>query len=92
MSRRGPGLEGPQLEGEGGERMASSTSGGVLANEDNSEGEDGKRERSGSKFKNWVQSELKLGSSDCNRSSFGISNKAEMSSAYAVRPLNGALH
>ena len=52
MSRRGPGLDGLLSEGEAGERMASSTSGGVLSNDDVSEGEDGKRERSGSKFRN----------------------------------------
>lgn len=58
--------------------MASSTSGGVLANDDDaSDGEEGKRERSGSKFRNSVQSQLKVGSADCNISSCGMSNKAE---------------
>ena len=71
--------------------MASSTSGGVLANDDVSEGEDGKRERSSSKFRNWVQSELKLGRGCCNRSSCGISNKGEMSSTDTARSLGAAV-
>ena len=91
MSRRGPGLDGLLSEGEEGERMASSTSGGVLSNDDVSEGEGGKRERSDSKFRNWVQSELKLGRAGCDRSSRGISNKAEMSSTNPVRSLEGTL-
>ena len=57
------------------ERMASSAKGGVLADDDKSEGEGGKRERSGSRFRNSLQSESKLGSSDCSRSSCGISSE-----------------
>jgi len=64
--------------------MASSISGGVLADDDASEGEGGKRERSGSKFRNSVQSEPKVGSVDRSRSSCGISNKAGKSSTRAV--------
>lgn len=52
---------------------------GVLVDDDKSEGEDGKGEKSGSKFRNSVQSEVKVGSADCNKSSCGISNKAEKS-------------
>jgi len=66
-------------------------SGGVLANDEVSEGEDGKRERSGSKFRNWVQSALELGRACCNRSSCGISNKAEISSTDKATSLEGAL-
>lgn len=54
MPGRRYGLEG-SLSGEG-ERMVSSTSGGVLANDDADEGEYGKSEKSGSKFRNSVQS------------------------------------
>ena len=91
MSRRGPGLDGLLSEGEEGERMASSMSGGVLSSDDASEGDDGKRETSGSKFRNWVQSELKLGRVCCSRSSCGISNRAEISSADTTRSLEGTL-
>lgn len=49
--------------------MTSSTRGGVPASDDAGEGEGGKRERSGSKFKNSTQSVSKVGRSDCNRSS-----------------------
>lgn len=78
VSRRGSGLEGPLSGGEG-ERVASSTSGGVFSNKGTREGE-GKGGRSGSKFKNSVQSESKVRCDDCNRSSCGISNRAENSS------------
>ena len=71
--------------------MASSTSGGVLADDDVSEGENEKRERSGSKFKNWVQSELELGRAGCNRSSCGISNEVEMTSTGTTRSPVGTL-
>ena len=64
MSRNGSGLEGSLSEGEEGERMASSTSGGVLAKDDVGE-ENGKSDRSGSKFRNSVQSQSKVGSSGC---------------------------
>ena len=54
-SRRAPGLQG-LLEGEEeGERIASSTRGGVLADDDASEGEGGNSDNSGSKFRNSVQ-------------------------------------
>jgi len=49
--------------------MASSTSGGVLANDDANDGEYGKREKSGSQFRNSVQSESKVGRPGCNKSS-----------------------
>ena len=68
MPGRESGLEGSLPEREEGERMASSTSGGVLANDDASEGEYGKSERSGSRFRNSVQSESKAGSPGCDRS------------------------
>ena len=62
------------------ERIVSSMSGGVVANEDTSEGEEGNSENSGSKFRNSVQSELNVGSVGGNRSSCGISNKEGKSS------------
>ena len=77
--------------GEEGERVASSMSGGVLADDDTSEGEDGKRERSGSKFRNSVQSGPKVGSFGCDRSSCGISNKAEKSSMRETGSVIGAV-
>ena len=46
--------------------MASSISGGVLASDDVGEGEYGKSEISGSKFRNSVQSQSKIGSPGCN--------------------------
>jgi len=49
--------------------MASLTSGGVLSGDDAGGGEDGKKEGSGSKFRNSVQSQSKVGSPGCNRSS-----------------------
>ena len=49
--------------------MTSSTSGGVLANDDADEGEYGKSEKSGSKFRNSVQSVSNVGSPGCDRSS-----------------------
>lgn len=61
-SQKGSGLEGPLSRREGGERVASSTRGGVPANDDASDGEGWKRERSGSKFRNSLQSESKEGS------------------------------
>ena len=63
--------------------MASSTRGGVLANDETREGEGGKMGRSDSKFRNSVQSELKVGSPnpDCTRSSCGGSNRVDKSSA-----------
>ena len=61
--------------------MASLTSGGVLANDDADEGEYEKSEKSGSKFRNSVQSVSKVGSPGCDRSSRGISNKVVKSLA-----------
>ena len=49
--------------------MELSTSGGVLTNDDADEGEYGKSEKSGSKFKNSVQSVSKVESPDCDRQS-----------------------
>lgn len=49
--------------------MASSMSGGVLAKDDESEGEYGKSGKLGSKFRKSVQSESKVGSPGCGRSS-----------------------
>ena len=89
MSRKEPKLEGSP-EGEGGERMTSSTSGGVLANDDAGE-EYGESDRSGSKFKNSIQSRSKVGSPGCSRSSWGISNKAEKASAGVVTSTEDAL-
>jgi len=63
---------------------------GVLADDGASEGEEGKRERSDSKFRNSVQSELKVGSVGGNRSSCGISNQAEKSSIEADMPTGGS--
>jgi len=90
ISRARPGLEGSLQKGEEGERVASSTSGGVSVDDDASEGEDGKRERSGSRFRNSVQSESKVRSVGCNRSICGISNKAEKSSTRQVLLEKGA--
>lgn len=59
--------------------MASSTSGGVFADDDEREGEKGKKENSGSKFRNSVQSQSKMGGVGGNRSSCGISNKGKSS-------------
>lgn len=44
--------------------MASSMSGGVSADDDTSDGEDWKGERSGWKFRNSLQSQSKEGSDD----------------------------
>ena len=49
--------------------MVSSTNGGVLANDDARDGEYGKRDELGSKFRNSDQSESKVGSPGCDRSS-----------------------
>ena len=59
--------------------MASPKSGGVLVNDGTTEGEHRKAGRSGSKFRNSVQSGLKVESAGCSISSCGISNKAEKS-------------
>jgi len=71
--------------------MASSTSGGVLADDDMSEGKDWEREKSGSKFRNSVQSELNEGSAGCNESSCGISNRALSASIDTAMSAGGAL-
>ena len=63
---------------------------GVLADDDMSEGGDEKRDNSGPKFKNSVQSEPEVGSGGCNRSSRGISNRAEKSSTKEVLSEGGA--
>lgn len=78
---KGSGLEGPLSGREEGERMASSTSGGVLADDGGSKGEGWERVRSGSKFRNSLQSELKEGRTGCSRSSCVISNKAVKASS-----------
>jgi hypothetical protein len=80
VSGRGSGLEGSLSGDREGERVMSSTSDGVLVNDGTDDGEDDKREGSGSKFRNSVQSASKVESAGCNRSSSGISNKAEKSS------------
>ena len=70
--------------------MTSSMSGGVLADDDVSEGEEGKREKSESKFRNSVQSGLKVGRVGGNKSSCGISNQAEKASIEAEMPKGGS--
>ena len=74
---RGSGLDGSLSVGEEGERMTSSTSGGVLVDDGASEGEGGKKERSFSKFRNSVQLASKVGGVVCNSSSPGISNRVD---------------
>ena len=64
--------------------MASSKSGGVLAND----GE--KMERSGSKFRNSLQSEVRICGVGCSRSSCGISNRTEKSSVCPERSGRGS--
>ena len=70
--------------------MASSARDGVLVDDGMSEGEGGKGERSGSKFRNSLQSESKVGTSDCSISSCGISNKLEKSASDATGSMVGS--
>lgn len=75
-----------------GERLASSTSGGVLADDEMRDGEDGGRQGSNSKFKSLVQSESKVEGVGCDRSSWGFPNNAERSSTgtEAMASIDGA--
>ena len=63
------GLKGSLSKEEEGERIVSSTSDGVLANDGISEGEGERGKRSDSKFRNSVQSVLKTGNAGCNEPS-----------------------
>ena len=89
IPRTRSGLGATSQEGEG-ERMASSMSNGVLADDDVSDGGGKKREKSGSKFRNSVQSEPEVGGGGCNRSNWGTSNKAEKLSTREVLSEGGA--